>query len=128
VSETRLLTVEDVLLIHRDGIEEYGGSLGVRDIGLIESAVASAQNLTVYGSPDHAEIAAIYLFSLCKNHGFVDGNKRVALRAADVFLKINGLDLILDNDAAYDLTWRTATSEIGRDEIAALIREQVVPL
>jgi death-on-curing protein len=104
VSETRLLSVQDVLLLHHDGIEEHGGSHGVRDIGLIESAVVSAHNLLVYETPDHAEIAAAYLFALCKNHGFVDGNKRVALRSADVYLNINGLDLSLDDSDAYGLT------------------------
>ncbi len=126
--EIRLLSVEEVVEIHADGISEHGGSRGVRDIGLIESAVTSAQNLILYSKPDLAEVSAAYLFALCKNHGFVDGNKRVALRAADVFLNINGLDLHIESSEAHDLTVSVATGELGREELAEIIRRHTIPL
>ena len=122
MSEVRFLTIEDVLAIHRDGIEEHGGSTGVRDIGLVESAIASARNLYEYSDADLPEIASAYLHALCKNHGFVDGNKRVALRAADVFLLINGLRLTLTNEQVYEITIAVATSECSREELAELLR------
>lgn len=127
-SEVRFLTLEEVIHIHLDGIEEAGGSPGLRDSGLVESAVHAARNVHEYEGADLALIAAAYLYSLCKNHGFVDGNKRVALRAADVFLAVNGYELTLSNDEAYEATIKVATSECSRDELAEIIRNATRPL
>jgi death-on-curing protein len=83
--------------IHQAQIREHGGALGVRDEGLLESALARPRHKFTYGEkPDWATLAGAYLFGLAKNHGFVDGNKRVAFMAAYVFLGLNGHDLDAD--------------------------------
>jgi death-on-curing protein len=83
--------------IHQAQIREHGGALGVRDEGLLESALARPRHKFTYGEkPDWATLAGAYLFGLAKNHGIVDGNKRVAFMAAYVFLGLNGHDLDAD--------------------------------
>lgn len=93
--ELRFLTVDELLAIHQRVISEHGGSLGLRDRGLLESAasVPAAQFGGDYLHADVASMAAAYLFHHCKNHPFMDGNKRVAFAAADVFLELNHHDL-----------------------------------
>lgn len=81
-----------VLAVHDMQIQEHGGATGVRDIGLIESALARPQNLMQYGSPDVVELAAEYGFGITKNHGFVDGNKRTAYVVTRLFLRLHGAD------------------------------------
>ncbi|MBU0464434.1 MAG: type II toxin-antitoxin system death-on-curing family toxin [Proteobacteria bacterium] len=86
------IELETVLAIHDMQIQEHGGGTGVRDIGLIESALARPQNLLHYGSPDVVELAAEYGFGITKNHGFVDGNKRTAYVVTRLFLRLHGAD------------------------------------
>jgi death-on-curing protein len=99
------LTLEDVLIIHADQIDRYGGSLGVRDIGLLESAVAMArmQFEGDFVHHDMFEMAASYLFHISKNHPFIDGNKRTALASALVFLEINNMEIEIDDDLLYEM-------------------------
>ncbi len=94
------LTLDEVIAIHRDQIERYGGSEGVRDMGLLESALAmpSAGFGGEFAHVGLHEMAAAYLFYLVMNHPFVDGNKRVAAATADVFLALNGLYLTATED------------------------------
>src|SRR3569832_264121 len=89
----RFLSVENVLAIHADTIAEEGGRVGIRDIGLLESAVAMPQATYegAYLHPDLAAMAAAYLFHLCQNHAFVDGNKRAAAFSTVLFLALNGV-------------------------------------
>ena len=126
--EPRFLSVEDVLLIHRDGIAEHGGSDGVRDTGLLESAVLAPQNVWQYENGDIAALASGVPLCANTNHAFVDGNKRVALRAADVFLYLNGVELTLSSKEAYALTIDASTGRMSREEIAEVIRANVRPL
>ncbi len=86
------IELETVLAIHDMQIQEHGGATGVRDLGLIESALARPQNLLLYGSPDFIELAAEYGFGIAKNHGFVDGNKRTAYIVTRLFLKLHNAD------------------------------------
>jgi death-on-curing protein len=88
-------TLEQIRLLHRDAIEEYGGDPGVRDAGLLESAIAQPRAMFgwEYLHRDVAEMAAAYLCHLAMNHAFVDGNKRIAAYAAGVFLDLNGFNL-----------------------------------
>ena len=86
------IELETVLAVHDIQIQEHGGATGVRDIGLIESALARPQNLLHYGSPDVVELAAEYGFGITKNHGFVDGNKRTAYVITRLFLRLHGAD------------------------------------
>ena len=109
------LTVEIVREIHDTAIAEFGGSTGVRELSLLESAVAAPY-------ADLAEMAAAYLFYLCKNHPFVDGNKRAALGACLVFLRLNGLEPEADSPAWEELTLAVAASEIDREGTTTRLR------
>ncbi len=112
------LTVEIVREIHAEAIARFGGGEGMRDTALLESAVAAPQASFGGQSPykDLAEVAAAYLFYLCRNHPFIDGNKRSALGACIVFLRLNGIEPSADGPGWEDLTLAVAGSEIDRDE------------
>jgi death on curing protein len=81
-------------LLHDESLAEHGGAAGIRDEGLLDSALARPLNLVAYGAPDFAELAASYGIGLAKNHPFVDGNKRAALLAVGLFLYLNGKRLV----------------------------------
>ena len=119
------LTVDIVREIHAEAIGRFGGSDGVREMALLESAVAAPQASFGGGSPyrDIAEVAAAYLFYLCKNHPFIDGNKRAALGACIVFLRLNGIEPELDGPAWEELTLAVASSEIDRNEATRRLRK-----
>lgn len=119
-------TVEAVIAIHAEVLAAHGGSEGLRDKNLLESAVAAPQ-ATMMGEAfftDPIEIAAAYLFYLCRNHPFIDGNKRTALATCLVFLSENGLlaDENLDTDDWESLTLAVASSELDRDQTTARLR------
>jgi death-on-curing protein len=118
------LTVEIVREIHAEAIGRFGGSDGVREMALLESAVAAPQASFGGSSPyqDMAEVAAAYLFYLCKNHPFIDGNKRAALGACVVFLRLNGIEPETDGPKWEELTLAVAASEIDRDEATQRLR------
>ena len=82
-----------ILAAHDEQIAEHGGSAGIRDRGLLESALARPLNRAAYGKPDHADLAACYGAGIAKNHPFVDGNKRTAFVAVELFLALNGWKL-----------------------------------
>src|SRR2546422_3417618 len=120
-------TVSAVLAIHAEVLAAHGGSPGLRDTSLLESAVAAPQ-ATMMGRPllpDPVEVAGAYLFYLCQNHPFVDGNKRTALATCLVFLSENNLlpDEALDADAWEKLTLAVASSEIDRAETTKRLRQ-----
>ena len=113
-------TVEAVKAIHREVLQAHGGSAGIRDEGLLDSAVAAPQ-ATMMGKPmfrEPVEVAAAYLFYLCRNHPFIDGNKRTALATCLVFLSENGYlsKEKLDVDAWEQLVLDVAASRIDREE------------
>lgn len=111
------LPVALVKEVHAEAIARFGGSAGLRDEALLESAVAAPQATfggeSVYGSIE--EVAAAYLFYLCRNHPFVDGNKRVALGSCLLFLRLNGLQPALDGPEWEQLTLDVAGSKLDRD-------------
>ncbi len=116
------LSVDDVLLVHRRVIEEFGGASGLRDRGLLESAVAMPQS-TFGGNDLHSGLAgkaAAYHFHLCANHPFVDGNKRVAVASSEVFLLINGHELSASDDDIEELTLGVARGEKSKDQVIEL--------
>ena len=119
------LTVDIVREIHTEAIAKFGGSDGVREIALLESAVAAPQASFGGKSPyaGLAEVAAAYLFYLCKNHPFIDGNKRAALGACIVFLRLNGIEPQTDGPKWEELTLAVASSTIDRDEATARLRK-----
>jgi len=118
------LTTEIVGEVHAHAIAGFGGSSGLRDRALLESAVAAPQATyggeSVYG--DKIEIAAAYLFYLCRNHPFVDGNKRVALGSCLLFLRLNGFEPAPDGPEWENLTLAVAASEIDREQATARLR------
>ena len=119
------LTVAIVREIHAEALARFGGSAGVRELALLESAVAAPQasygGKSVYA--DVTEIAAAYLFYLCRNHPFIDGNKRAALGACIVFLRLNGIEPKPDAPDWEELTLAVATSVLDRDETTARLRK-----
>jgi death-on-curing protein len=89
----RWIDLSVVLAIHEQQIAEHGGSLGIRDLGMIESALGRPQNLLLYNDPDIFGLAAAYGYGLAQNHGFIDGNKRTAYVVTRLFLILNGYDI-----------------------------------
>ncbi|TGK86203.1 type II toxin-antitoxin system death-on-curing family toxin [Leptospira montravelensis] len=122
--ETIFLSIEDVILIHKNQIELYGGAADIRDHGLLESAVN--QPMTTFDGvslhPSLFDKAAAYLFYLCKNHPFLDGNKRVALASSLVFLDINGYDIIDPNETLYDFVIGVAEGKFKLEEIKKTLK------
>jgi death on curing protein len=126
VSERTYLTVAEVLAIHQRLISEYGGIHGIRDRGLLESAVFRPQTGYYSGA---AEEAAALMESLAGNHPFLDGNKRVAFAAAHTFLLVNGLDLAVDSLAAHDFIMRSvAAGEFRFTRILSWIHAHLIEL
>ncbi len=119
MKEPRWLTVPVIHTIHEELIAEHGGSSGVRDQGLLESALARPQNLLAYGKPSLAELGASYAFGIARNHPFVDGNKRTALMAAYVFLGLNGQLLVAPEAEAVVMTQELASGACSEVEFAA---------
>ncbi|MFQ5591969.1 MAG: type II toxin-antitoxin system death-on-curing family toxin [Phycisphaerae bacterium] len=116
-----------VLAIHRRQLAEHGGTEGIRDRGLLESALASPKNRFAYaaGETDLAALAAAYAFAIAQNHPFVDGNKRTALVVCRTFLRLNGLDLTASQAEKYETFMRLACGELSEDELAAWIRKRL---
>lgn len=118
------LTVEIVREIHAEAIARFGGAKGIREAALLESAAAAPQ--AGFGGKsafaDIVEIAAAYLFYLCRNHPFVDGNKRTALGACIVFLRLNGMHPRSDSPAWEALTLGVASGKLDRDQTTARLR------
>ena len=122
------LDIEQVLEIHGNLIDRYGGSAGVGDAGLLHSALAMPQS-SFGGAPLHKdvfEMAAAYLFHLVQNHAFVDGNKRVGAAAAIIFMALNDVEIEADEDGLVELTLAVAKGERGKQEIAAFFRERII--
>jgi death-on-curing protein len=97
VSQWRWISERVVLAIHDEQLAEHGGGAGVRDMGLLQSALARPQHLARYGNPDLAALAASYASGIAKNHPFVDGNKRTSFIVANVFLLDHGYDIATDD-------------------------------
>jgi death-on-curing protein len=119
------LSIEDVIEIHADQIRRYGGSLGIRDVELLHSALGmpEAGFGDQYLHADLFEMAAAYFYHIVQNHPFIDGNKRAGTMAAFVFLKLNGLTLEADESAFEPLVLQAAQGQIGKDAIADFFRE-----
>jgi death-on-curing protein len=124
----KFLSVDDVLRLHADQIDSFGGSQGVRDEGLLESALAQPQ--ASFGGellhPTIHEQAAAYFYHLAMNHPFIDGNKRTAFAAMDSFLRLNGYSLNLTDEQAYNLVMQVAQGNMNKGELAAFLKEVIV--
>jgi death on curing protein len=120
------LSRELILAVHDEQLAEHGGAGGIRDEGLFESALARPLNRASYGDPDIAELAAVYAIGLIKNHPFVDGNKRTAYVALELFLRLNGLRFPISDADAVITTLRLAAGDIPEDEFIAWVRCKAV--
>jgi death on curing protein len=126
VSNWRWVDRRALLLLHAESLAEHGGSDGLRDKGLLDSALARPQNLAAYGHPDLADLAASYGLGLAKNHPFIDGNKRAAFLAIGLFLYLNGYRLRATQAEATLTVLAAAAGDITESELAAWIREHAV--
>jgi death-on-curing protein len=115
-----------LLLLHGESLAEHGGAAGMRDEGLLDSALARAQNLAVYGSPDVADLAAAYGSGISQNHPFVDGNKRAAFLSVGLFLALNGYRLGATQAEATVAVLSLAAGELEELEFAGWLREHLV--
>jgi death on curing protein len=128
VDEPVWLSRPIVEALHADQVREHGGQLGLRDIGLLESALARPQNVWTYEpDADLAALAAEYGFGLARNHAFLDGNKRVAFVATNVFLIMNGLEIEAPEPEVVNTMLRVAEGRMDCDAYAAWIRTVSVP-
>ncbi len=112
-----------LLAVHDEQLAEHGGAAGTRDVGLFESAIARPQQLAHYGEPDAAELAAAYAFGIARNHPFVDGNKRTAFVAAELFLALNGMTLHADDAACVTTMLAVAAGQLDEPSFARWLRE-----
>jgi death-on-curing protein len=124
-SEPKFLTLAEVLYLHDESLARYGGQAGVRDLGLVESALASAQNTLWYSSGGLFEIAAAYAFHLAESQAFIDGNKRTAAAAAILFLIRNGLHFPKDDGSLYRAMIEIAEKRLDKNGLAAVLKQLI---
>jgi death-on-curing protein len=111
-----------LLAVHDEQLLEHGGAIGTRDIGLFESAIARPRQLAHYETPDAADLAAAYAFGIARNHPFVDGNKRTAFVAAELFLALNGLELNADDGECVVTMLAVAAGQMDEATFARWLR------
>jgi len=114
---------EIILAVHEHQLAEHGGAAGVRDQGLLESALARPENLAAYGKPDIADLAAAYGYGISRNHAFIDGNKRTGFVATELFLELNRHALAADDVDCVVTMLAVASGDITEAEFAAWIRD-----
>ena len=124
----RFISIDEVLELHEDQNSSFGGTSGVRDEGLLESALAQPQ--ATFGGqflhPKISEKAAAYLYHIAMNHPFIDGNKRTAFAVTDTFLRLNGCTLNLMDDRAYDLVMQVARGTMTKEELSTELDSSIV--
>lgn len=128
MSEPDWIDLEVVLAIRDEQLAEHGGQPGVRDRGLLESALARPRNQHAYGESSLARLAAGYAFGISRNHPFLDGNKRTSLVVAELFLDLNGLELTADDAACVATILSLAAGELTEDDLARWIEVNSRPL
>jgi len=121
---------DETLTIHAQQLADHGGSDGVRDEGLLESALARPQNLLAYSddTPSLARLAAAYAFGIARNHPFVDGNKRTALVVSLTFLLVNGFKVTAPRDDRYFIFYDLAAGKLSEDELAKWLEANIEPV
>lgn len=123
MTEPEWLDIEIMLDVHAEQLALFGGADGVRDSGLLESALARPINKFAYGETDLASLAAAYAFGIARNHPFVDGNKRAAFASLIVFLGLNGIDFAPRPEAATAIMLSLAAGEVSEESLARWIRD-----
>jgi death-on-curing protein len=121
------LSRQFILSIHDEQLAEHGGAIGVRDEGLLESALARPLNRAGYGEPDVAELAALYAIAIARNHPFIDGNKRTAFAALFTFLALNGMVFEPPEVDATMAVLRLAAGEMNDEEFTTWVRDNTQP-
>jgi death-on-curing protein len=124
VTEPFWLSRQAIEIIHDEQLVEHGGAGGIRDAGLLESALARPRNLFAYGEADICALAAAYAAGIVRNHPFVDGNKRTGFLAAYSFLAVNGLELDAPEAEAVVMTLGLASGEMPEQGFAAWLRDR----
>jgi death on curing protein len=127
VTEWKWIDPKVVQAVHEYQLAEHGGLDGVRDAGLVESALARPRNLAGYGDPDAADLAAAYAYGLAKNHGFADGNKRTTWVAARLFLADNGYTLQFERSEAVKMVASLAAGTMDEQAVADWLRARIRP-
>ena len=122
----RWIDKQALLLLHDESLAEHGGAAGIRDEGLLDSALARPLNLNAYGTPDFADLAASYAIGLAKNHAFVDGNKRAAFLVTGLFLHLNGYRLKVSQVDATLTILAIASGEMDESAFADWLRKHCV--
>lgn len=128
MNEPEWLDIDIVLDFHAEQLALFGGADGIRDRGLLESALARPLNKFAYGERGNATLAAAYGFGIARNHPFIDGNKRTALASMIVFLGLNGLDLDASREEATAMILSLAAGEITEDLLAQWLVDHVIRL
>lgn len=127
MSEPRWITLDQAIRIHAEQLARFGGPAGIRDMGLLESAIARPQNKHAYGESDLAALAAAYAFGIARNHPFVDGNKRAAFMVLMVFLRKNGIAFAPGEPLAAAAILGLAASDIDEEGLTRWIRDNWPP-
>jgi death-on-curing protein len=127
-SSWRWISEKSVLAIHEEQIAEHGGLAGIRDLGLLQSALARPQNLDAYEEPDAAGLAAAYAVGIARNHPFLDGNKRTAWVVAETFLLKNGHELTAGDGDSLETMLSVADASTPEQEFAAWLRANIAPI
>lgn len=117
------LDVDEVIDMHAEQLAVFGGPEGIRDRGLLESAVLRPVNQWHYGETDMAALAAAYAYGLARNHAFVDGNKRIAFQAMMVFLRVNDIGFAPDPGQATEIILSLAAGEVSEESLTRWIRD-----
>jgi death-on-curing protein len=121
------IEVPVIYAIHEEQLAEHGGGLGLRDVGLLESALGRPKNAAAYGNPNLFQLAAAYGYGISRNHPFIDGNKRTAFIATELFLELNGYELSAD-DASCVMTMLTvAAGDMDESAFANWLRSRSEP-
>jgi death-on-curing protein len=123
MSEPQWLDTDIVLDVHAEQLALFGGADGIRDLGLLESALGRPLNKFAYGGTDLAALAAAYAYGIARNHPFVDGNKRTAFASMIVFLGLNGIDFDVPPENATAMILSLAAGEVSEESLARWIRD-----
>ena len=126
MSEWLWLREEEVIASHDEQLREFGGSEGIRDAGLLSSALARPQNLAAYGQPSLFELAAAYTAGIIQNHPFVDGNKRTGFLAACIFLDLNGWEFNAPEEMAVIMLVDLAEHKIDENQFTAWLKDNSI--
>jgi death on curing protein len=125
MADWRWIPEDVVRALHDEQLSEHGGAKGIRDVGLLRSALARAENLASHGNPDAAALAASYAFGIARNHPFIDGNKRTAAVTALLFLVENRIEWDIAEPELVVMTLALAAGELTEEEVAAWFRDRI---